>query len=218
MVNEVDCGCQLHRSTAFACQRRAAGSADGHQIGSVVASADVRRRRPSPAARARRQQGVLWIAQCRHPIKRGCNPVTDFLDEKRQEIAQRLKELKPAVDEYSRLEAAAAALQGVGAGTATTTATATAAPRRRGPGPSARLCRAQNSGRAESCSARESDRRRAGRRRAGRREGSGTRAAEAALVRAGSARHHDSGARSEDGRSSRTTCTACCLGSSRKAK
>ena len=55
--------------------------------------------------------------------------MTDFLDEKRQEIAQRLKELKPSVDEYTRLEAAAAALQGVGGGTATATATPRLAPR-----------------------------------------------------------------------------------------
>jgi len=37
----------------------------------------------------------------------------DFLDEKRQEIGARLQELKPLVDEYARLEAAAAALDGV---------------------------------------------------------------------------------------------------------
>ena len=43
--------------------------------------------------------------------------VTDFLDEKRKEIDARLKELKPLVDEYHRLEKAAAALAGVGAGT-----------------------------------------------------------------------------------------------------
>jgi hypothetical protein len=36
--------------------------------------------------------------------------VSDFLDQKRQEISDRLKELKPVVDEYSRLEAAAGAL------------------------------------------------------------------------------------------------------------
>jgi len=39
--------------------------------------------------------------------------MADFLDEKRSEIASRLKELKPLVDEYQRLEAAAAALDGV---------------------------------------------------------------------------------------------------------
>jgi hypothetical protein len=108
--------------------------------------------------------------------------VTDFLDEKRQEIAERLKELKPAVDEYSRLEAAAAALQGVGGSTATTTATATAtaAPRRRGPGrPRGSVSRKAA---AATPAAPKAARKKAGRpagRRAGRRKGSGTRAAEA---------------------------------------
>lgn len=37
----------------------------------------------------------------------------EFLDEKRSEIGQRLKELKPLVEEYARLEAAAAALDGL---------------------------------------------------------------------------------------------------------
>ena len=62
--------------------------------------------------------------------------MTDFLDEKRKQITDRLKELKPAVDEYSRLQAAASALAKVGgsAPAATTTATSTTAPRRRGPG------------------------------------------------------------------------------------
>jgi CRP-like cAMP-binding protein len=40
--------------------------------------------------------------------------VSDFLDEKRKEIQARLKELKPLVDEYTRLEAAERALAGVG--------------------------------------------------------------------------------------------------------
>jgi hypothetical protein len=40
--------------------------------------------------------------------------VTDFLDEKRKEIDTRLRELRPLVDEYKRLEQAAAALSGVG--------------------------------------------------------------------------------------------------------
>jgi hypothetical protein len=39
--------------------------------------------------------------------------MTDFLDEKRKEIQARLKELKPLVDEYRRLEAAERALAGV---------------------------------------------------------------------------------------------------------
>ena len=52
----------------------------------------------------------------------------DFLEEKRKEISQRLKELRPLVDEYHRLEAAEQALSGVGGTARTTTA---AAPRRR---------------------------------------------------------------------------------------
>ena len=52
--------------------------------------------------------------------------MADFLDSKLKEIHDRLRELKPAVDEYQRLEAAAKALEGMDGGTATT--------RRRGPG------------------------------------------------------------------------------------
>jgi hypothetical protein len=104
--------------------------------------------------------------------------VTDFLDEKRQEIAQRLKDLKPAVDEYNRLEAAASALQGVGGSSTTATATATAA-RRRGPG---RPRGSVNRKAASTTAPAKATRKKAGRpakRRAGRRKGSGTRAAEA---------------------------------------
>ncbi len=54
--------------------------------------------------------------------------MTDFLDEKRREIEGRLKELRPLVDEYNRLEKAAAALAGVGNGNRQR------APRRRGRG------------------------------------------------------------------------------------
>ena len=39
--------------------------------------------------------------------------MTDFLEEKRREIQARLKELRPLVDEYQRLEAAERALAGV---------------------------------------------------------------------------------------------------------
>jgi hypothetical protein len=53
--------------------------------------------------------------------------VTDFLDEKRREITNRLTELTPLVEEYHRLESAASALEGIEDG-------ARVAPRRRGPG------------------------------------------------------------------------------------
>ena len=50
--------------------------------------------------------------------------MADFLDEKKREIAARLKELRPLVEEYQRLEAAQRALEGV--------ATDAPAPRRAG--------------------------------------------------------------------------------------
>jgi hypothetical protein len=46
--------------------------------------------------------------------------MTDFLDEKRNEIDARMRELRPLVDEYQRLEKAAAALAGVGGSSAPT--------------------------------------------------------------------------------------------------
>jgi CRP-like cAMP-binding protein len=52
----------------------------------------------------------------------------DFLEEKKREIDARLKELRPMVDEFRRLEAAAAALEGVPSGTNSRTS---AAPTRR---------------------------------------------------------------------------------------
>jgi CRP-like cAMP-binding protein len=61
--------------------------------------------------------------------------VADFLDEKRKEIQARLKELRPLVDEYHRLEAAEQALSGVG-GRASPTATAAPKRRRRSSGSS----------------------------------------------------------------------------------
>ena len=108
--------------------------------------------------------------------------MTDFLDEKRQEITERLKELKPAVDEYSRLEAAAAALQGVGGSSASASATVTAAPRRRGPGRPRGSVNRKAPTAAPAAAAPKATRKKAGRpagRRAGRRKGSGTRALEA---------------------------------------
>jgi hypothetical protein len=53
--------------------------------------------------------------------------VADFLDEKRKEIQDRMKELRPLVDEFQRLEAAERALAGVDGGAPS----ATAAPTRR---------------------------------------------------------------------------------------
>src|SRR3954454_10620969 len=56
--------------------------------------------------------------------------MADFLDEKRKEIRARLQELKPLVDEYHRLEAAAQALDGVKpAGAASTRRTRTTSTR-----------------------------------------------------------------------------------------
>ncbi len=107
--------------------------------------------------------------------------MTDFLDEKRQEISTRLNELAPLVDEYRRLEAAAGALDGIGG------SRRAAGGRRRGPG------RPRGSGKAATATAtRKKPGRPPGRpkkaaaaagtttkRRAGRRKGSGTRAAQA---------------------------------------
>src|SRR4051794_32090751 len=62
--------------------------------------------------------------------------MTDFLEEKKREISARLKELRPLVDEYHRLEAAAAALDGVGdtASAASSGSTRRASTSRRGRG------------------------------------------------------------------------------------
>jgi ribosomal protein S25 len=59
--------------------------------------------------------------------------LTNFLDEKRKEIDARLRELRPMVDEYQRLEKAAAALAEVdGGGRARRRRVATRGGRRRG--------------------------------------------------------------------------------------
>ena len=102
--------------------------------------------------------------------------MTDFLDEKRKEISNRLRELKPAVDEYNRLEAAASALANVRG-----SASASATPKRRGPGrPRGSGTRAKAARAAPTTKAkRKKPGRPPGRRRAGRRKGSGTRAAQA---------------------------------------
>jgi CRP-like cAMP-binding protein len=57
--------------------------------------------------------------------------VADFLDEKRKEIQARLKELRPLVEEFHRLEAAEQALSGVGGSPAAATSTPTRRRRRR---------------------------------------------------------------------------------------
>jgi hypothetical protein len=61
----------------------------------------------------------------------------DFLEEKRKEISQRLKELRPLVDEYRRLEAAEQALSGVGDNGRATTSSAPAQRRARAGRPKA---------------------------------------------------------------------------------
>lgn len=59
------------------------------------------------------------------------NAMADFLEEKKREIDKRLKELRPLVDEFHRLEAAAAALEGVPGATGTGAAARTPARRTR---------------------------------------------------------------------------------------
>jgi hypothetical protein len=49
--------------------------------------------------------------------------MADFLDEKRREIDARLRELRPLVDEFNRLEKASSALAGVGGTTRAATST-----------------------------------------------------------------------------------------------
>jgi hypothetical protein len=122
--------------------------------------------------------------------------VTDFLDEKHQEITERLSELKPLVEEYQRLEAAVAALDGLGpsARSAAAPAVSQAAPKatatrkapgrppgRRGPGrPRGSKTKVRVAAAAPAAVATAAPTGRGGpRRKAGRRKGSGTRAAQA---------------------------------------
>ena len=112
----------------------------------------------------------------------------DFLDDRRREISERLKELKPFVDEFHRLEEAAGALAGV-VGTAASEARTVVTTGRRGPG-RPRGSRARKKAKkaavvtatATAPKAKAPARKKPGRppkRRAGRRKGSGTRAAQA---------------------------------------
>ncbi len=122
--------------------------------------------------------------------------MTDFLDEKHREITDRLAELQPLVEEYQRLEAAVAALDGLGrsaaapAAKATAKATAKAAakatrkktPGRRGPGRprgSKTKTKAAATPATTTTAAAAPAGRGGARRKAGRRKGSGTRAAQA---------------------------------------
>jgi hypothetical protein len=103
--------------------------------------------------------------------------MADFLDEKRNEIGSRLTELKPLVDEYQRLEAAAAALDGLPAPSNNGQAPARRIARPKAPGK--RRSSAAGAGAAAGAAAA------AGTGRRGRPKGSGTRGAEAlALVKA----------------------------------
>ena len=109
--------------------------------------------------------------------------MTDFLDEKRREITERLKELKPLVDEFNRLEAAASALAGVGRIGCRPTPRAARSPAAADPGrprgsAAAARPKPQQPQRLPPKAAR-ANRVGPAKRRAGRRKGSGTRAAEA---------------------------------------
>jgi len=118
--------------------------------------------------------------------------VNDFLDDRRREISERLKELKPFVDEFHRLEEAASALAGV-VGTAASEASEVIRTTRRGPGrprgtgrrkkakkPAAATATATAAPKATAkAPARKKPGRPPAKRRAGRRKGSGTRAAQA---------------------------------------
>jgi hypothetical protein len=125
--------------------------------------------------------------------------VTDFLDEKRREITERLHELKPLVDEFNRLEAAAAALASAVGSAASDAGGAVVRHRgrrrRRGSGrrratattaaPQAPDAAAAKPGPANAKAPKAKAARKAGRpakRRAGRPKGSGTRATEAHSV------------------------------------
>jgi Winged helix-turn-helix DNA-binding len=108
--------------------------------------------------------------------------VTDFLDEKRREITERLKELRPVVEEFNRLEKAAIALAGAVGSAASEVGQAV---RRRGRGrPRRATASAPKAAQAPQPVKAKAARKPAGRP-AGRRKGTGSRAAEAlSLVQA----------------------------------
>jgi hypothetical protein len=102
--------------------------------------------------------------------------MTDFLDEKRKEITSRLKDLKPLVEEYARLEAAAAALSGVGGATVAPTTDSESEVVSSAPAPPATR---RGPGRPRGSRAKATKAKATTKRRAGRRKGSGTRAVQA---------------------------------------
>ena len=107
--------------------------------------------------------------------------MTDFLDKKRREITERLKELRPLVEEFNRLEAAAIALAGA-VGSAASKAGRTVV-RGRGRGRPRRATssapKAAETSQPVKARAARKPAGRPAKRRTGRRKGSGTRAAEA---------------------------------------
>jgi len=107
--------------------------------------------------------------------------VTDFLDEKRREITERLKELRPLVDEFNRLETAAIALAGAVGSVASEARQAVV--RRRGRGrPRRATASAPKPAKTPQAVPAKAIRKPAGgpaKRPAGRRKGTGTRAAQA---------------------------------------
>ena len=126
--------------------------------------------------------------------------MNDFLDDRRREISERLKELKPFVDEFNRLEEAASALAGVvgsaasGAGAAITRGRGPGRPRGKGRRKKATTATTATATATRATPSRRKAKRaaakpkatatarkpgRPAKRRAGRRKGSGTRAAEA---------------------------------------
>jgi len=72
--------------------------------------------------------------------------VADFLEEKRREIEARMDELRPQVDEYHRLEAAAKALAGAADTTSSSSRSTRPLPRRGGGGGGGRAGRPRGSG------------------------------------------------------------------------
>ena len=72
--------------------------------------------------------------------------MADFLEEKRREIEARMDELRPQVDEYHRLEAAAKALAGAADTTSSSSRSTRPLPRRGGGGGGGRAGRPRGSG------------------------------------------------------------------------